>query len=106
MITAWANDTAYENIFSEQLRNLVRPGDVVVGISGSGNSPNVLRAIELANEAGAHTIGLAGFDGGDLASLAREALVVPCHNMQQVEDVHMVVCHLVFCLLRDNDPGQ
>ena len=104
LITAWANDTAYEHVFAEQLRNLVRAGDVVIAISGSGNSPNVLRAIELANEAGAHTIGLTGFDGGALRSVAREAIVVPCHNMQQVEDAHLVICHLVFCLLRDNDP--
>jgi len=104
LITAWANDTAYDNIFAEQLRNLVRAGDVVIGISGSGNSPNVVNAIRLANELGAHTVGLTGFDGGALRSVAREAIVVPCHNMQQVEDVHLVVCHLVFCLLRDRDP--
>jgi D-sedoheptulose 7-phosphate isomerase len=104
LITAWANDTAYENIFAEQLRNLVRAGDVVIGISGSGNSPNVVNAIRLANELGAHTVGLSGFDGGALRSVAREAIVVPCHNMQQVEDVHLVICHLTFCLLRDRDP--
>lgn len=106
LITAWANDTAYENVFAEQLRNLVRAGDVVIGISGSGNSLNVLNAIRLANEVGANTIGLTGFDGGALRSLAREAIVVPCHNMQQVEDAHLVICHLVFCLLRDNDPER
>jgi D-sedoheptulose 7-phosphate isomerase len=106
VITAWANDTAYENVFAEQLRNLVRAGDLVVGISGSGNSPNVLRAIGLANDVGAHTIGLTGFDGGALRGLAREAIVVPCHNMQQVEDVHLVICHLAFCLVRDGDPGE
>jgi D-sedoheptulose 7-phosphate isomerase len=106
VITAWANDTAYENVFAEQLRNLVRAGDLVVGISGSGNSPNVLRAIGLANDVGAHTIGLTGFDGGALRGLAREAIVVPCHNMQQVEDVHLVICHLACCLVRDGDPGE
>jgi len=93
LMSAWANDMAYERVFVEQLINLYRPGDTLVAISGSGNSPNVLRAVEWANAQGATTIGLAGFDGGVLAREARLALVVPNHCMPQVEDVHMALCH-------------
>jgi D-sedoheptulose 7-phosphate isomerase len=93
VMTAWSNDTAYERLFLEQLMSLYRPGDTLVAISGSGNSPNVLRAVEWANEQGAPTIGMSGFSGGKLAGLARIALVVPNHSMPQVEDVHMSLCH-------------
>lgn len=96
LMLSWANDTEYGNIFSEQLRNWVQPGDVVIGISGSGGSENVIRAIELANAAGAVTIGLSGYDGGRLLKTARLNLHVPIFNMQQAEDVHMVFCHLIF----------
>jgi D-sedoheptulose 7-phosphate isomerase len=72
---------------------LYRPGDTVFAISGSGNSPNVLRAIEWANQQGAPTIGISGFDGGKLAQMARYALRVDNYVMPQVEDVHSVICH-------------
>lgn len=101
MITAWANDTAYENIFAEQLRNFVREGDVLVAISASGQSANVLKAVELANAAGAITIGLAGYDGGKLKEIAQHCLVVPSFNMQHVEDAHLAICHAIFVALRD-----
>jgi D-sedoheptulose 7-phosphate isomerase len=93
VMTAWSNDTAYDRVFVEQLMSLYRPGDTLVAISGSGNSPNVLRAVEWANTQGAVTIGMSGFNGGRLAQLARIALVVPNHLMPQVEDVHMALCH-------------
>ena len=93
LMTAWANDTAYERLFVEQLMTYYRPGDTVVAISGSGNSPSVLRAIEWANAQGAPTIGLVGFDGGKLAPLAKLSLVAPSHFMPEVEDVHMAICH-------------
>src|SRR5262245_21236801 len=96
LMTAWANDTAYENIFAEQLRPWVQPGDLVFCVSGSGNSANVLKAARLAREMGAYTVGLAGYQGGKLASLVDEALVVPCDNMQRIEDCHMIVLHLLF----------
>lgn len=96
LITAWANDTDYSRIFSEQLRPWVQPGDTVICLSGSGNSPNVLRAVELAKEMGAYTIGLSGYQGGRLAALVDESIVVPCDNMQRIEDTHMVILHLVF----------
>lgn len=93
VMTAWSNDSSYERVFVEQLIGLYRPGDTLVAISGSGGSPNVLRAVEWANAQGAVTIGLSGFDGGALARLARLALVVPNSVMPQVEDVHMALCH-------------
>lgn len=96
LITAWANDTAYENVFAEQVRTWAEPGDLVLAISGSGNSPNVLRAVQVARECGAFTIGLTGFRGGKLKELADDCLIVPCDNMQRIEDLHMVVGHLLF----------
>jgi D-sedoheptulose 7-phosphate isomerase len=100
LITAWANDTEYANIFVEQLANFVRPGDVVIGISGSGNSENVIRAIEYGREQGAFTIGLTGFDGGRLKDAAELCLVAPSGVMEQVEDAHMVVTHSITMSLR------
>jgi D-sedoheptulose 7-phosphate isomerase len=96
LMTAWANDTAYDNIFAEQLRPWVNPGDLVFCVSGSGNSPNVLKAAVLGREMGAYVIGLTGFQGGKLAPLVDESLIVPCDNMQRIEDCHMVVLHLLF----------
>ncbi len=94
-ITAYANDIGYDVVFEQHLRNFARPGDVVIAISGSGNSPNVLRAVEYANSIGCITIGLSGFEGGQLASLARHSLVVPSHHMGRIEDGHMFACHLI-----------
>ncbi|RME37328.1 MAG: SIS domain-containing protein, partial [Thermoflexia bacterium] len=100
LITAWSNDVAYENIFAEQLSNLMGRGDVVVAFSGSGNSPNVLRAIALAREQGGITIGFSGFDGGQLSRVVDVPVVVLCHCMEQIEDVHLVLCHLMTTVLR------
>ena len=93
LITAWSNDQAYADVFVEQLIGLYRPGDMLFAISGSGNSPNVLRAVEWANDRGAPTVGLTGFDGGRLARLARFSLHVRNDIMPQVEDIHMTICH-------------
>jgi len=98
--SAWANDTAYDNVFAEQLWSLVEPGDVVIGISGSGRSMNVLKAIHLANLVGAVTIGLTGFDGGQLAEIVHVPIVVPNHTMEQIEDVHVMLSHLITTRLR------
>jgi D-sedoheptulose 7-phosphate isomerase len=98
-LTAYANDVSYEDVFVEPLRNFLRPGDLVVGISGSGNSPNVLKAIAYANSLGAHTVGLCGFNGGKLAGMVRTLVLAPVHDMQKAEDVHMILLHAVMQLL-------
>jgi D-sedoheptulose 7-phosphate isomerase len=94
-ITAYANDMSYEVVFEEHLRNFARAGDVVLAISGSGNSPNVLRAVEYANSIGCITVGFSGFGGGRLSHLARHSLVVDSNHMGRVEDCHMLACHLI-----------
>jgi D-sedoheptulose 7-phosphate isomerase len=100
LITAWANDTCYENIFAEQLENLLQPGDVAFAISGSGNSPNILAALNFARRAGAVTAGITGFQGGQMKSLCDVCVVVPSENMQIIEDLHLSISHSVFRALR------
>lgn len=95
LISAWANDTSYEDIFAQQLENLVEPGDIVIGISGSGNSVNVLNAVKLAQSAGATTIGFTGFGGGKLKDLVDICLIVPNPYMRQVEDIHLLLEHVI-----------
>lgn len=92
---AYANDNSYEDIFVEQLKNFLKPDDLVIGISSSGNSKNVLKAIEYANKKGARTLGLTGFDGGKLAGLAKLPLVIKINDMQKVEDIHLILTHMV-----------
>ena len=94
-ILAYANDLSYNNIFVEQLKNLLQPGDTVIGISGSGNSENVILALSYAKEKGAVTIGLTGFDGGRLVHVVDLPFVAAIDDMQKVEDVHMIVVHML-----------
>ena len=101
LLTAWANDTSYERVFAEQLAALGRAGDVVILISASGNSPNVLAALDFSRRAGAITAGIAGFDGGRMKSLCDLCVVVPSENMQIIEDIHLSIGHSVFRLLRN-----
>ncbi len=101
LVTAWSNDTEYANVFAAQAWTWLRPGDLLIAISGSGNSPNVLAAVETAHEIGAVTLGWSGHGGGKLAQLAQHNIVVHSDNMQMVEDVHMVVGHLIYSALRD-----
>jgi len=101
LLTAWGNDTEYANVFAAQARTWLRPGDLLVAISGSGNSPNILAAVEAARAAGAVTLGWSGFGGGKLAALADHNVVVHSDNMQMVEDAHMVIGHLIYSALRD-----
>jgi D-sedoheptulose 7-phosphate isomerase len=94
-ITAWANDEGYDRVFVEQLRNLASPGDLLVAISGSGNSPNVLRAVEWANRNGVGTFGCTGYAGGKLRGLAQQGLHVPLDDMGMVETLHLAAFHWV-----------
>lgn len=100
LFSAYSNDEGYENAFAQQLSNLVQPQDVVVAISTSGNSANVLRAIELARTRDALTIGMTGFDGGRLGHLVDIHLHVPSDCIEQVEDVHLMLEHLMAKSLR------
>ena len=100
LMTAWSNDLSYEEVFSGQLETFVRARDVAFGISGSGNSPNVLRALELARRSGATTVGFAGFGGGKMKELLDCAVVLDSHNMQVVEDAHVILSHLLFLDLK------
>ncbi len=101
-LTAWANDTSYENCFGGQLEGLGGAGDLLIAISGSGNSPNVLRAVEVARDLGMTTIGLAGFKGGKLKGLVDYCLVVPAPSIEQVEDVHLILEHTICTTIRHN----
>src|SRR5215470_3892983 len=101
LMTAWANDSHYENIFSEQLANFARPGDVAIAISASGNSGNVLKALNAARQAGLVTTGLTGFHGGRMLALCDACVVVPSDNMQIIEDLHLSIAHALFTCIRD-----
>jgi D-sedoheptulose 7-phosphate isomerase len=94
-LTAYANDVGYECVFVEQLKNFAEPGDVVMGISGSGNSPNVIEALRYGNQIGCRTIALTGRDGGKLGPLAQTHIHVPVAHMGRIEDAHMIVCHMI-----------
>jgi D-sedoheptulose 7-phosphate isomerase len=94
-ITAYANDVGYDHVFVEQLRNFAAAGDVLMALSGSGNSPNVIRAVEYANSIGCFTIGLSGRDGGRLAPLSRLSIHVPDAHMGRIEEAHFLVCHMI-----------
>ena len=100
LITAWANDVCYEEIFAQQLRNFVVPGDLALAISGSGNSPNILRGLELARESGARTLGLTGFKGGKMKALCDVCVILPSDNMQIIEDFHLSVTHAISSAIR------
>jgi len=102
-ITAYSNDVSYDCIFVEQLKNFAQPGDLVVGISGSGNSPNVLRAIEYANSIGCRTVALTGRDGGRLGPLANHNIQVPVPHMGRIEDAHLIVCHMICYYFMDTE---
>lgn len=94
IMMAYANDVSYEEVFVEQLKNHFQKGDVVIGLSGSGNSKNVLKAIEYANHNGGITIGLTGYNGGKLKELAQCSVNANIDDMQISEDLHMVLVHL------------
>ena len=95
LLTALANDLGYENVFAEQLKNLIRAGDVLIAISAGGNSPNVLAAIRIAQERSAEVAAIVGFGGGGAAGLADLAIVIDSDHYGVVEDVHLVINHIL-----------
>ncbi len=101
LITAWSNDTAYEHIFAEQLANMIEPGDLVIGISTSGNSPNVINAIQLAKACKASTVGLLGAKGGKIKEMVDAYVLAPGQNIEQEEDAHLILAHVITRHMRD-----
>ena len=101
LITAWSNDTAYEHIFAEQLANMIEPGDVVVGISASGNSPNVINAMKLTKQYKASTVALLGAKGGKLKDIVDAYVLAPGQNIEQEEDAHMILSHVITRHMRE-----
>ncbi|MBV9266707.1 MAG: SIS domain-containing protein [Acidobacteriaceae bacterium] len=101
-LTAYSNDLSYSDVFAEQLKNFAEPGDIVLAISGSGNSLNVLRAVEYATGAGCRTIGLTGRDGGALGKMVELEIRVPVQHMGRIEDAHLIACHLIAYSFMDN----
>jgi GAF domain-containing protein len=106
LFSALANDEGYENVFSQQLSNLLQTGDVVIAISGSGNSKNVIRAIEQAKECGAITVGLTGMGGGRLGQIVHLEIQIPSYQIQQVEDLHLMIEHMVVSALSEIEAEQ
>jgi D-sedoheptulose 7-phosphate isomerase len=101
LFSALANDEGYEHVFAKQLGDYLQPNDVVIGISTSGNSQNVINAILFAKSIGAKTIGFTGFDSGELGSLVDADLHVSSHSVEHVEDIHLVLEHLITKGLRE-----
>ena len=95
IVTAFANDVSYEDVFAGQLRAILDAGDLVIAVSGSGNSRNVVKAVEYANQAGAETLAVVGYDGGTLKTIAKHSVWVPSFDMQLCEDVHLMFGHMV-----------
>lgn len=102
LFSALANDTAYDQVFREQVLTYVDAGDVVVAISASGNSPNVLNAVTAARELGATTIGMSGYYGGKLSGMVDIPIVVPNHSIEQIEDLHMMLEHMITASVRSS----
>jgi D-sedoheptulose 7-phosphate isomerase len=95
LITAYANDLSYDDIYSEQVKNLMKEGDLLIIVSGSGNSENVVRAIDVANDLGCETLAICGYDGGKVKKIARHSLHIKSFDMQLCEDAHFMFGHMV-----------
>jgi D-sedoheptulose 7-phosphate isomerase len=95
LLTALANDLGYQNVFSEQLKNLIRAGDLLIALSASGNSPNVINAIRYAQGQCAEAVGILGFQGGEAAQLVDMSIIVPSEHYGIVEDVHLIINHIL-----------
>jgi D-sedoheptulose 7-phosphate isomerase len=106
IFSALANDEGYESVFAQQLVGIVQPGDIVIGISASGNSPNVLNAMEVAKMMSATTIGFTGFNGGRLSSLVDYEIHVASNCIEHVEDIHLMLEHLIVKAIKDMDLAE
>jgi len=102
VLLAWSNDESYDTVFSNQLENFVEKDDVVIGISGSGNSKNVSNAIQLANEKHATTVGLNGKGGGKLSEIVKINLTIKSDDMLTIETIHLLICHLLTTMIRSD----
>jgi len=102
VILAWANDTSYDKIFVSQLENILEKNDIIIGISGSGNSQNVLKAIKFANKMKATTISLTGQKGGKISKISKINFTVPSNDMLTIETMHLMICHLITTMLRSS----
>ncbi len=103
LMTAYANDLSYDEIFSEQLKNLVKKGDLLIAITGSGNSKNIIKAVETAKESGAYVFSLLGFNGGDVVSLSDNSVIIPSKNYGIIEDFHLMIGHLVTASIKNEN---
>jgi len=101
VMTAWSNDTSYDEIFKEQLRNFVKKDDVIIAFSGSGTSKNVVKALELAKESGAYLIGFTGMSGGDFTEICDICIKIPSTNMLTIESFHLMLCHIITSCIRE-----
>jgi D-sedoheptulose 7-phosphate isomerase len=101
-ITAFGNDVAFEEIFRQQLINLMNPGDLLIAVSASGNSPDLVRACEYAKEQGGRVIALAGFDGGKIQTFADAAIVARTTSYERIEDIHLILLHMFVCFFKEH----
>lgn len=102
-VTAYANDEGYDRVFAEPLLSLMQPGDILIAISGSGNSPNVLQAVDAAQEIGGTIIGLTGYQGGKLKPKVDHCLIIPSDSLEIIEDFHMIIDHMLTLCLRNGE---
>src|SRR5579884_4385490 len=102
-ITAYSNDVGYDCIFTEQLKNFAERGDVLIAIRGSGNSPNVVQATQVANQLGCQTIAFTGRDGGKLGTIAKLNVRVAEQHMGRIEDAHLIICHMICYYFMENE---
>ena len=98
---AWSNDVSYDCIFSEQLQNFLNDGDIVIGFSGSGNSPNIINALKYAKTNGATSVAITGMTGGEISKFADISLIVPSNDMLIIESMHLLICHCITNAIRE-----
>ena len=106
VVLAWANDDEYNNIFLGQLENFLKKNDIVIGFSGSGNSENVIKAIEFANNNNATTISFTGKGGGKISKISQINLTIPSDDMLTIETMHLLICHLLTTMIRSDGEPQ